>query len=202
MSFASNSMLRRVHPFVLLTAVTFVCLIPFAGKAFNIDEPLFVWAAERIQAQPLDFYGVEVNWYGVLEPMHRVTKNPPLASYYAAAVGALFGLREVALHLAFMVPAAGVVLGTYRLARGRCSRPRLAALLVLIVLAVRSSFKHTCEACVTFHGRMECRSASGQTPEEALRTAVDNACAFLASGMTETVQCGGTPQCEKALRLI
>jgi hypothetical protein len=64
-----------------------------------------------------------------------------------------------------------------------------AGMLVLIVLAVRSSFKHTCEVCVAFDGRTECRSASGRTPEEATRTAIDNACAFVASGMTDTVAC-------------
>ncbi len=68
-----------------------------------------------------------------------------------------------------------------------------AVTLLLIVLAMRTSFRHTCEACVTFHGRTACRTASGQTAQEALQTAVANACAFLASGMTETVQCTGTP---------
>ena len=123
-------MLER--PYLLLATVTLICLLPFAGKAFHVDEPLFIWTAQQIQAAPFDFYGFDVNWYGVLEPMHGVMKNPPLAAYYAAAVAALFGSREIALHLAFLLPALGVVLGTFRLARRFCSRPLLAALLVLV----------------------------------------------------------------------
>ena len=41
-----------------------------------------------------------MNWYGIGMPMHKVTMNPPLAGYYLAAVGALAGLSEVAVHTA------------------------------------------------------------------------------------------------------
>ncbi len=64
-----------------------------------------------------------------------------------------------------------------------------AATLALVVYAVLSSFAHECEVCVTFHGRTACRRAAGSTAEEAMRTAQNNACAFVASGMTETVEC-------------
>lgn len=46
------------------------------------------------------------------------------------------------------------------------------------------------EVCMEYRGRSACRTAAGATREEALRTAVDNACALLASGMTESIQCG------------
>lgn len=59
----------------------------------------------------------------------------------------------------------------------------------VVALGIRSATRATCEACVTFGGRTECRIASGRTPEEAIRTAVDNACAFLAAGMTDSVAC-------------
>ncbi len=68
-----------------------------------------------------------------------------------------------------------------------------AATLALVVFGVLSSFAHECEVCVTFHGRTACRRAAGSTAEEALRTAQDNACAFVASGMTETVGCTTRP---------
>ena len=58
-----------------------------------------------------------------------------------------------------------------------------------IVLAVSTAYTESCEVCVTFHGRTQCRAAHGPTRDEAIRTATDNACAFLASGMTEVVQC-------------
>jgi len=51
-------------PLLILVSVTIISLVPFASKAFNIDEPLFIWVAKHIQSRPLDFYGFKINWYG------------------------------------------------------------------------------------------------------------------------------------------
>lgn len=53
--------------------------------------------------------------------------------------------------------------------------------------------QHRVEACVEFQGRKNCRIASGPTREQALRTATDNACATITSGMTESMSCSQTP---------
>lgn len=111
----------------MLTLAVLAALSPFLGKAFNIDEPLFLWAARQIHAHPFNPYGFSVNWYGMSMPMWEVTKNPPLACYLLAAAAALLGWSEVALHFAFLLPAVAVILGTYRLARRLCQRPALAA---------------------------------------------------------------------------
>ncbi|MDA2934922.1 glycosyltransferase family 39 protein [Acidobacteria bacterium AH-259-D05] len=111
----------------MLTALLILCLAPFVTKAFHIDDPLFIWSAQQIQVQPLDFYGFDVNWYGAEMPMHEVTKNPPLTSYYLAATAGLLGWNEVPLHVVFILPALGVVLGTYVLAKRFCPIPSLAA---------------------------------------------------------------------------
>jgi 4-amino-4-deoxy-L-arabinose transferase-like glycosyltransferase len=113
---------------ICLALATAACLLPFAGKAIHMDDPLFVWAAHHIQTKWWDPYGFDVNWYGWIMPMHEVTKNPPLASGYLALVLALFGESEVCLHLAFLLPAIAVVLGTYELARYYCASPFLSAL--------------------------------------------------------------------------
>lgn len=63
----------------------------------------------------------------------------------------------------------------------------------VIVLAVSTAYRENCEVCITFRGRSQCRGAYGQTREEAIRTATDNACAFLAAGMTASVECQNTP---------
>ena len=70
-----------------LGAGTVALLAPFVGKAFHIDDPIFLWTAEQIVQAPADFFGFAVNWYGVSEPMHMINKNPPLVSYYLALVG-------------------------------------------------------------------------------------------------------------------
>jgi hypothetical protein len=116
---------------ILLVAATVVVLLPFAGKAFHIDDPLFVWSAQQIHREPLDFYGFEVNWYGTPTRIAEVTQNPPGTSYYLALAALLLGWSEVALHVAYLVPAAAAAVGTFLLARRFCSRPLAAALFVL-----------------------------------------------------------------------
>ena len=64
--------------------------------------------------------------------MSEVTKNPPLTSYYAALFGSWTNGSEIALHLAFLIPAVAVVVATYELARSLCDRPFLAAGLTLV----------------------------------------------------------------------
>ena len=122
---------RGARHVLVLVALTLVALLPFAGKAFHIDDPLFVWTAKQIHAEPLDPYGCTVNWYGMPMRMADVTKNPPLASYAIAAVAAITGFGEVPLHHAFLIPALAVVLLTYHLGLRLTRQPLLAAILVL-----------------------------------------------------------------------
>jgi 2-C-methyl-D-erythritol 4-phosphate cytidylyltransferase len=49
--------------------------------------------------------------------------------------------------------------------------------------------KYRVEVCVVFHGANQCRTASADTQEHALRSAQSNACALLVSGVTDTMQC-------------
>lgn len=123
-------------PVVFLVVLTALCFVPFAGKAFNIDEPLFLWAAKHIQTNFTDPYGFDVNWYGRLDPMHAVTKNPPLACYYIALSAWVVGWGEVALRLAFLLPTIALVVGTYLLAGRFCRRPLEAALAALVTPVV------------------------------------------------------------------
>ena len=130
-SFLSGRPLRLL----LLAAVTLVCLAPFLGKAFHIDDPLFLWAAKQIDADPGNPYGFSVNWYGSMKPMSDVTKNPPLTSYYIATLASVTGYREWALHLAFLLPAVVAIIGTYLLAERMCRRPLVASFCTLFTPA-------------------------------------------------------------------
>jgi dolichyl-phosphate-mannose-protein mannosyltransferase len=124
------------RPWILLAALTLACLLPFSGKAFNVDDPLFVWSARQIAVHPLDPYGIRVIWDATAAPLSEVTKNPPLACYYAAAVGSIAGWSERALHVGFLLPAVGMVLGTYRLAQRFTPSPLVAATATLFTPAV------------------------------------------------------------------
>lgn len=62
----------------------------------------------------------------------------------------------------------------------------------ILTYSMMSLRKHRVEVCIAYNGRTECRVAAGATQDEALRTATDNACALLASGMTDNMACGRT----------
>jgi hypothetical protein len=68
-----------------------------------------------------------------------------------------------------------------------------AGTIAILVLSVQGAMAVQCEVCMSFAGRSACRSAAGSSPDEAARTATDNACAFLASGMTDSIRCTSTP---------
>ena len=68
----------------------------------------------------------------------------------------------------------------------------VAALLGLVVYSTFNLAQYEVEVCVTYKGASECRIAAGATREEALRTATDNACAFLSSGRTDSMACSRT----------
>jgi Dolichyl-phosphate-mannose-protein mannosyltransferase len=134
-----NSFLARwsnKHSYFLLTAVTLLCLLPFSGRAFHVDDPLFVWAGQQIVKHPLDPYGFQVVWDNFSEPMSEITKNPPLACYYLAAIGSITGWSERALHLGFLLPALALVLGTYRLSLRFTKSPLVATVAALLTPGV------------------------------------------------------------------
>jgi len=119
------------HPHWTLTLLAVAVLGPLLGKPFNLDDPLFIWLAQHVQVQPANPFGFDVNWYGLVSPMWTVTENPPLAGYYFALAGSVFGWSEIGLHLAGLLAALAVILGTYRLAARLCGQPLLAACAVL-----------------------------------------------------------------------
>jgi hypothetical protein len=71
-----------------------------------------------------------------------------------------------------------------------------AVLLLLIGFVVYSSLRVggvRCEVCIDFAGRQACRAVDGNSEAEARTAAVTNACAFLASGVTQVMSCERTP---------
>jgi len=115
----------------LVVALTVACLLPFAPKAFHIDDPLFLWTAQKILISPLDYNDFAVNWYGQNEPIAQVNQNPPLIAYYIAAIALIGGMGEIVLHLAFLLPNILFALGTYMLARRLTPGPFLATMLAV-----------------------------------------------------------------------
>ena len=49
------------------------------------------------------------------------------------------------------------------------------------------------EVCLTFEGTHACRTARGPNEQAAKRTAQENACALITSGMTSSIACQNAP---------
>ena len=132
-----NSSLNRSGVMQEHKALIYVLLVlaivyfSFVGKAFTIDDTLFLKAAEQILITPLDFYGGEVNWYGIPDQHHVINKNPPLVSYLIAAVASVFGFSEIALHSFFFLPLALSAIGIYLLGREFDTNPLLTTVLAI-----------------------------------------------------------------------
>ncbi len=61
-----------------------------------------------------------------------------------------------------------------------------------LIYNTMSYSQHRVEICMEFEGRQNCATALGNTKETAYRSAVDTACATIASGMTQTIACSNT----------
>jgi len=68
----------------------------------------------------------------------------------------------------------------------------VAIVLGVLVYSTMNLAAHRVEVCLTFNGRAACRTASGSSKEFAQRAATQNACAELASGVTENLACDNT----------
>jgi len=71
----------------------------------------------------------------------------------------------------------------------------VAFVVVVVGFVVLSTFQGqrvTCRVCIVFNGRRDCRTASATNRMEAQRMATTNACAQLASGVTDSGHCENT----------
>jgi hypothetical protein len=74
--------------------------------------------------------------------------------------------------------------------------------LIYMFYSSTSNVKFRVEVCVAFQGRTSCRTARADNEEHALRSAQSNACALIASGVTDSMQCEhSTPTSVKWLGL-
>jgi hypothetical protein len=70
-----------------------------------------------------------------------------------------------------------------------------AALAVFMGFVIYRSFYiagYACSVCIEFRGASVCRRVEGSTELDARRAATTNACAYLASGVTDSMACERT----------
>ena len=68
----------------------------------------------------------------------------------------------------------------------------VAAVAALIAFSTLGGSRYRVEACMFFNGRFNCKTVSGRSETGALRGAIQNACADIASGVTDTMGCEGS----------
>ena len=117
------------YKILLISFITFCILIGFHDKAFHIDDPFYIKAAEYITDHPFDPLGFDINWFGSYDKAYGIICNPPLVPYYLALTGSIFGWTESSLHIPFFAFSILLSIGLYKLSSRLCKTPFTATLL-------------------------------------------------------------------------
>ena len=83
-------------------ALLLAIALPFVSSAYKIDDPLYLEAARRALAHPLDPLGGPSFWHERPSTLFFDLYNPPLIAYLLAAPVALDGGREVTVHVVML----------------------------------------------------------------------------------------------------
>jgi len=66
----------------------------------------------------------------------------------------------------------------------------LIGVILFVVFQSLSLSEATCEVCMEYKGRRQCRTVAAATKDEAIQGAITNACAYISGGITEGMACG------------
>lgn len=115
----------------LVVALLFV---PFAGKAFHIDDYFFLESGRLFGWNPLQAFPADYYYQGRLLPAMSPyqSTHPLLIPYLLKVLQALFGRTEAALHLVFLVFPALALWGLAGLARSLSFNARQLPLLLVL----------------------------------------------------------------------
>src|SRR6266516_648125 len=78
-------------PYLGLCLIVLAATVPFLGKPFHIDDPLYLAVARQILQKPWDPFGAEILWEKTPESLFDADFNPPLWSYFLAGAVAITG---------------------------------------------------------------------------------------------------------------
>ena len=65
----------------------------------------------------------------------------------------------------------------------------MVAFLALVAYSTMKGSRYRVEVCMAYQGRTNCRTVAAKSEAAAVRSASDNACADIASGVTDTMRC-------------
>lgn len=115
----------------IVGAFTVLLSVLFLGKAYHIDEPLYLPVARQILRDPLRPYDFRFNWYGVERPYREINNTPPLLHYALALALKVTGGGEWPMRLFFLPFDLIAAISLYLLAARFLKRPLLPALIVI-----------------------------------------------------------------------
>ena len=76
-----------------------------------------------------------------------------------------------------------------------------AVVLAMILYETFRLEQFECVVCMEFEGRKKCLTVQGESEQQAMQTAKDNACSFITNGRAEGIRCSQTPpasvQCKR-----
>ncbi len=115
--------------------VAALCLAPFLTAAFRIDDPVFLWAAERIFVAPLDPGGLPIVWnMPAVDRLSKMMAGSPAAAYVFFPA-ALAGGAEWVAHVEQIVFVVIAIVATIALGRRVGLRRRSAGHAGLLLVA-------------------------------------------------------------------
>jgi hypothetical protein len=77
----------------------------------------------------------------------------------------------------------------------------LVAFLALLLYSTLHGTRYRVEVCMVFNGQTMCKTVNAKSRDGAVRSATENACADIASGVDDTIRCQNTePKSVKWLR--
>lgn len=65
----------------------------------------------------------------------------------------------------------------------------IAGIVALLAVSSMMASGHQCEVCVEYRGRSQCRTVAADTIDLARSGAIQNACAFISGGVTDSMAC-------------
>ena len=75
-----------------------------------------------------------------------------------------------------------------------------AVVLAAILYLTFNLKQYECEVCMEFEGKKKCLTVQGQTEDQTMQTAKENACSFITNGRAEGIRCGQTPPASTTCR--
>ncbi|MBI5883509.1 MAG: glycosyltransferase family 39 protein [Elusimicrobia bacterium] len=133
---------RPAWELAVVLGFTALTVLIFLGKAYHMDEPLYLPAAWHILKDPLHPFSFEFNYYGRSLPYREINNTPPVIMYLLALGLKLTGGGERAMRLFFLPFDLAAAAGLYLLAGRFLFRPLLPVLIVLACPAYWINMAH------------------------------------------------------------